>query len=413
MEADRVSAKKLCTAFGIRAPLFLDGQPDQAYYSLLGLGISRELARRQRLSQYSTLDDVVSLLQKSRKIIAITGAGISTSLGIPDFRSPSTGLYARLEDLGLSDPQEVFDISLFREDPSIFYSIAKDILPSTNAFSPTHAFIRLLQDKDKLLTNYTQNIDNLEEYAGISKEKLIQCHGSFATAACLECGFTVAGDTIYEDIKACRIPQCQMCIARLHREKELAVQRGTVPTISKRKRHSKGSRGSSKRPKKSRRPEWEDSSSASENDQPSKGDPSTVAGVMKPAITFFGEALPSLFHDRLIEHDRTQVDLVIVIGTSLKVAPVSEIPSFLPKDVPQIYISRESCKHIDFDVELLGECDVIVQELCRRAGWGSLEDVAKGAKGELGGKCVEQAHHVTGSLKPGGDVWKWQVGCTL
>ena len=307
----------------------------------------------------------------------------------------------------------MFDISLFREDPSVFYSIAKDILPTTNTFSATHAFIRLLQDKGKLLTNYTQNIDNLEEYVGISKEKLIQCHGSFATAACLECGFRAAGDTIYEDIKACRIPRCQMCIARLQREKELALQKRKISTLSKRKRHSKGSRASSKRPKKSRRPEWEDSSSASESDQPSKGDSPTAAGIMKPAITFFGEALPSLFHDRLIEHDRTQVDLVIVIGTSLKVAPVSEIPGFLPKNVPQIYISRESCKHIDFDVELLGECDVVVQELCRRAGWGSLEDAAKGAKGELGGKRVERAYHVTIAPKPGGDMWKWQVEYTL
>ena len=412
MEADRISAKTLCTAFGIRTPLFLRGQPDDAYNSLLGLGIARELAKRQRLSQYSTIDDVVSLLQKSKKVILVTGAGISTSLGIPDFRSPTTGLYAQLESLGLSDPQEVFDISLFREDPSIFYSIAKEILPTTNTFSPTHAFIRLLQDKDKVLTNYTQNIDNLEEYAGISPEKLIQCHGSFATAACLDCGFKVPGETIYEDIKACRIPQCQMCIARLQREKELVLQKGKSSALSKRKRHSKGSRASSKRPKKSRRPEWEDSSSASESNEPSKGDASTAAGVMKPAITFFGEALPSLFHDRLIEHDRTQVDLVIVIGTSLKVAPVSEIPGFLPKDVPQIYISRESCKHIDFDVELLGECDVIVQELCRRAGWGSL-DAAKGAKGELGGKRVEQKYDVTIAPKPGGDAWQWQIGHTL
>jgi NAD-dependent SIR2 family protein deacetylase len=65
---------------------------------------------------------------------------------------------------------------------------------------------------------------------------------------------------------------------------------------------------------------------------------------MKPDITFFGEALPDNFFDRLKDVDREKVDLVIVMGTSMKVAPVSEIPNFVPRDVPQIYISRDvSC----------------------------------------------------------------------
>lgn len=90
---------------------------------------------------------------------------------------------------------------------------------------------------------------------------------------------------------------------------------------------------------------------------------------MKPDITFFGEDLPDAFSQRLTLHDREKVDLVLVIGTSLKVAPVSEVVGFLPRDTPQVYISREPCSHVDFDVDLLGDCDVIVAELCRRAGW--------------------------------------------
>ena len=53
----------------------------------------------------------------------------------------------------------------------------------------------------------------------------------------------------------------------------------------------------------------------------------------------------------------------------MKVAPVSEVPNFLPGHVPQIYISRDPCSHISFDIELMGDCDVVVAELCRRAGW--------------------------------------------
>lgn len=79
------------------------------------------------------------------------------------------------------------------------------------------------------------------------------------------------------------------------------------------------------------------------------------------------------------------MDLVVVIGTSMKVAPVSEIPNFIESHVPCIYISREvsgpgircrtnltkaqPVKHIEFDINLIGDCDHVVTELCRRAEW--------------------------------------------
>lgn len=90
---------------------------------------------------------------------------------------------------------------------------------------------------------------------------------------------------------------------------------------------------------------------------------------MKPDITFFGEALPDEFSRRLVEVDRKLTDLVVVIGTSLKVAPVSELVPFLHPHIPQIYISREPIKHHNFDIDLIGDCDVVVAELCKRAGW--------------------------------------------
>ncbi|KAI4245479.1 MAG: hypothetical protein L6R40_002540 [Gallowayella cf. fulva] len=355
VEAGVISAKKLCTAFGIRPPPFLEGQADHKYYPLLGLGITRELSKRIKLPQHNTIDDAVGLLKESKNIIVLTGAGISTSLGIPDFRSKETGLYSQLEHLGLSDPQEVFDISIFREDPSIFYSVAKDILPSTRKFSPTHAFIKLLQDKRKLLTNFTQNIDNLESHAGILPEKLIQCHGSFATATCVECGYQVKCEEIYKDLKAGRVARCDRCIRNL-RLKPFGIKRKRSTNVfpsSKKKRQS-----------------YEDSTDDEDYDI-------AVAGVMKPDITFFGEDLPQTFHDRLIDHDRDLVDLVLVIGTSLKVAPVSEVSNFLPPGTPQIYISREPCQHVDFDIDMLGECDTVITELCRRAGWDLQHEMIK------------------------------------
>ncbi|PGH32196.1 NAD-dependent histone deacetylase SIR2 [[Emmonsia] crescens] len=344
-----ISAKKLCTAFGIIPPSFLEGAPDRAYHPLLIMGITREYSRRVKLSQYNTIDDAVELLKKSENIIVLTGAGISTSLGIPDFRSKDTGLYSKLEYLGLTDPQEVFDIRLFHEDPNIFYSIAKDIIPTEKNFSPTHAFIRLLQDKGKLLTNFTQNIDNLEANAGILPENLIQCHGSFATASCVKCKHQVPGEQIFEHVrKGAELPECVAC-------KELLAAQPCG--MKKRKRSSNGSQKKDRR-----RQDFDDSSDSEDYDIP-------TPGVMKPDITFFGEDLPDAFSQRLIGHDRELADLVIVIGTSLKVAPVAEIPGILPRDVPQILISRDPVSHIDFDIDLLGDCDVVVSELCRRAGW--------------------------------------------
>jgi NAD-dependent histone deacetylase SIR2 len=305
------------------------------------------LSKRIKLPQYNTIDDAVDLIKKSKNIIVLTGAGISTSLGIPDFRSKDIGLYAQLADLGLSDPQDVFSLDLFKEDPTILFSVAKNILPEVDRFTPTHKFIYLLQQKGKLLTNYSQNIDNIESVAGILPEKLIQCHGSFATASCFECKYQVPGETIFADMRADRIPRCDRCIARLRNSR--------APGTMKRKRSRNG-----QEKKRSRKGDVD--SSDDDYDIPE-------AGIMKPDITFFGEQLPDRFSERLTNHDKHLVDLVIVIGTSLKVAPVSEVIPYLPANIPQMYISRTPVSHVNFDVDMLGDCDVVVAELCRRAGW--------------------------------------------
>lgn len=84
---------------------------------------------------------------------------------------------------------------------------------------------------------------------------------------------------------------------------------------------------------------------------------------MKPDIVFFGEGLPEAFHNGMVE-DKAKCDLLIVIGTSLKVRPVGLIPNSIPEDVPQILINREPLDHLDFDVELLGDSDVIINQIC-------------------------------------------------
>lgn len=336
----------LGTAFGIDPSLPLE---KAMYLRVLGLAIMRTYHKRQKLMQYNTIDDAARLLQSSHNIMVITGAGISTSLGIPDFRSKGTGFYDKVRSLGYSEGEEVFYIENFDQHPDIFYSLAGDILPDPKrGYTPTHAFLRLLQDKKRLQTNYTQNIDNLEQLAGIDRDRLIQCHGSFASATCRKCRHKVPGHQIFDDIRAKKVSRCKRCLENIARQ---------PPQLKKRKST------------KLRKNDWEDSS----DDDGAYDIPQ--AGVMKPDITFFGEKLPDDFFQRFTDRDVKTVDLVVVIGTSLKVAPVSEMPNHLPHQVPHIFISREPIEHVNFDIQLLGDCDHVVYELCRRAGWSLKHDM--------------------------------------
>lgn len=345
-----ITARKLCSAFNARIPPWLDEDaPDDTFYQLLGLALVRELEKRQRLPEYTTIDDAARLLNSAKNVMVITGAGVSTSLGIPDFRSKNSGFYTKLRDKGFAEPEDVFELSTFDDDPTIFYSLAGDILPELGKWTPTHQFIRLLQDKDILLRNYTQNIDNIEGNAGILPDKLVQCHGSWATATCRKCKLQVPGEQIFEDVRAKRVAYCKRCLTQLQ-----------LPGQGMKRKRSSNGNGNGKSKKRSRENSDDDSDGQYDIPQP---------GVMKPDITFFGEKLPDTFFNRLTEQDRDKVDLVIVMGTSMKVAPVSEIPGYLPANVPQIYISKDPIHHINFDVNLLGNSDTVVLELCRRAGW--------------------------------------------
>lgn len=115
-----------------------------------------------------------------------TGAGISTSAGIPDFRSPDTGLYSNLARLDLPYPEAIFDISFFRNNPLPFYTLAHELYPGKHRPTIAHSFVRMLSDKGILLKLFTQNIDCLEREAGIPDYQIVEAHGSFARQRCIE-----------------------------------------------------------------------------------------------------------------------------------------------------------------------------------------------------------------------------------
>lgn len=132
---------------------------------------------RTKLSHVNTMGDVVNLMKTSKHIIVLTGAGVSVSCGIPDFRSKD-GIYARLrEDFpDLPNPTAMFDIEFFHQNPRPFYKFAREIYPGQFKPSIGHRFIKAIEQNGKLLRNYTQNIDTLEQVAGINS--VIQCHGN-------------------------------------------------------------------------------------------------------------------------------------------------------------------------------------------------------------------------------------------
>ena len=148
---------------------------------------------------------------KCKKVVVMTGAGISTSAGIPDFRSPETGLYANLARLNLPYAEAVFDINYFREKPEPFYTLAHELYPGKYRPTIAHSFIRLLHDKGRLMKHFTQNIDCLDREAGVPGEKIVEAHGSFARQSCIQCKDPYPDDLIKQHINDKTIPKCESC----------------------------------------------------------------------------------------------------------------------------------------------------------------------------------------------------------
>ncbi|EJT99126.1 NAD-dependent deacetylase sirtuin-2 [Dacryopinax primogenitus] len=149
--------------------------------------------------------------EQCRKVYIMAGAGISTSAGIPDFRSPETGLYHNLQRLNLPYAEAVFDIDYFRENPIPFYTLAKDMDPSKFRPTLTHSFFKLMDEKGLLNMCFTQNIDTLERRAGLAGEKIIEAHGSFASNSCIECKMPFDEEEMSEAVEKGEPARCDSC----------------------------------------------------------------------------------------------------------------------------------------------------------------------------------------------------------
>lgn len=157
-----------------------------------------------------------------------------------------------------------------------------------------------------LLKHFTQNIDCLERLAGVPGEMIVEAHGSFANQHCIECKAAYPEKMMKECIAEGKVPKCQEC----------------------------------------------------------------KTGLVKPDITFFGEALPEdFFLNRTLPG---AADLCIVMGTSLTVQPFASLPGFCAEGTPRVLINLERVGGLGSrpdDVLLLGDCDAGVRKLAAAFGW--------------------------------------------
>ncbi|KAJ3323356.1 NAD-dependent protein deacetylase sirtuin-2 [Boothiomyces sp. JEL0866] len=321
---------------------------------------------------------------KCKNIIVMTGAGISTSAGIPDFRTPGTGLYDNLQKYKLPFPEAIFDIRYFKAKPEPFFELSRELFPGTFQPTPGHQFIKALADRQMLLRNYTQNIDMLERIAGIPGDLIVEAHGSFHQATCV--GRSVSpfdqplketdqvkdeqgnkqetenGADLYDD-SSDEDPEAIAEYQRLARFTPVPGC-GKKYTIDEFKQQV-----------------FE-----------SKNPTCHCEGLIKPDIVFFGEQLPNKFYNlQAVDFDRC--DALIVMGTSLKVAPFCELINFVGRKVPRLLINMEQCgdkrmqsQGFDFvgdvqkyrrDAFYQGTCDDGCRELAKALGFDGFAELDK------------------------------------
>ncbi|XP_071077462.1 NAD-dependent protein deacetylase sirtuin-3, mitochondrial isoform X2 [Desmodus rotundus] len=255
------------------------------------------------------LQDIAELIraQACQTVVVMVGAGISTASGIPDFRSPGSGVYSTLQHWDVPYPEAIFELSFFLDNPRPFFAWAKDMYPGNFRPNVIHYFLRLLHDRGLLRRLYTQNIDGLERASGIPGSKLVEAHGSFSSATCTVCGKASPDQDFWAAVMADRVPRCTVC-----------------------------------------------------------------TGLVKPDVVFFGEALPERFFLHVV--DFPTAELLLILGTSLKVEPFASLSEAVRSSVPRVLINREAVESWAWhprsrDVVQLGDLVDSVERLVELLGW--------------------------------------------
>jgi NAD-dependent deacetylase len=151
------------------------------------------------------VERLAEMLAAASSAVVLTGAGVSVPSGIPDFRTPETGLWAKV------DPMEVAHIDLFERDPERFWSYYRPRFQSLGDKEPNRAHEALAELERRGLIEgvITQNIDRLHRAAG--SENVIEVHGSIETSSCRDCGTAFDLDRMNDLFDARGVAICAEC----------------------------------------------------------------------------------------------------------------------------------------------------------------------------------------------------------
>lgn len=158
----------------------------------------------------TNIEYTAELLQKAKYAVVLTGAGISTPSGIPDFRSEGTGLWSR------DEPMEVASLNTFRTDPERFFVWFRPLASQIFNASPNPAHVALaeLEKAGRIQSIITQNIDALHHKAGA--KNVIEMHGTLRTLSCTQCfRIAEAEDYLKPFVEQGVLPRCSSCNALL------------------------------------------------------------------------------------------------------------------------------------------------------------------------------------------------------
>lgn len=356
--------------------------------------------------------EILNMINKSKKIVLVTGAGISCNAGIPDFRSDS-GLYNKKirerDSKKIIRGKEMFDISVYRSLETIqvfndfIFELYRQVLNS--APTRTHEFIKKLQEKNKLLKCYTQNIDGLERNCGLRTEfdckewndtNVIQLHGDLHQLCCNSCKFNYTWDEIYDEKGDSRVKRRDIQDLPLG-EEEVDEESGETDddlmilsqntctsvssTFSNGRDFSESSSVCSITESGPRSREEESNliecprciSKYEEKFKLGKRCLESSIGVIRPNIVLYGEEHPfsENFAKNINKDLNRKPNILLIFGTSLKVAGVKNLVKKMSKKIHEnekglvIMVNKEPVSYSGWknyiDYQIVSDCDAFCQ----------------------------------------------------
>lgn len=174
----------------------------------------------------SSIETLAEALVNARSAVVLTGAGVSVPSGIPDFRTPETGMWANV------DPMEVAHVDVFTSDPERFWSFYGERFASLGDKRPNgaHEVLVELERRGLIDAVITQNIDRLHHMAGTVE--LIEVHGSIEHSRCLDCGASYELEWVREQAANSGVPRCTACAAKSPLKPDVVLFGEMLPEVA-------------------------------------------------------------------------------------------------------------------------------------------------------------------------------------